>query len=279
MIRRVITISRQITEKVFSLKLIVSNLGMTDATGVYAKISSTSEWLSVTSDSAYIGTLSAKTDITLSDKLSVKIKDEVPDKGVATLNFYLKMIKQKRVIQLISLYMHLGFHIASLILEDSVLGNGDHIADPGETLNLIFNVNNQGSSNISGQFNVSSQTDNIEILEQTKSSGLLQFGGTTEIPVMVKISESAPSGSYMSISSILDCTPYIINEDFSFRVGKVRESFEASSFTVFPWINTSTKPWIITNISSADGIISAQSGAITHNGKTSLKINTVYNST
>jgi len=262
-------------ESVF-LKLTIGNLGMTNATGVYAKITSTSDWLSITSDSAFIGTLSAKSEITLSDILGVKIKDNVPDKGVATIKLLLKDDKTEKSYTIDVLIHAPELDIINLILEDTDLGNGDHIADPGETLNLIFRVNNTGSSNISGQFSISSNTTDISILEQTKSSGLLQFGGTTEIPVMVKISETAPSGSYIPISSILDCTPYIVNEDFSFRVGKVRESFEAESFNVFPWINTSSKPWIITNGNSADGIVSAQSGAITHNGKTTLKIKTIY---
>ena len=53
----------------FYLKLTLSNLGLTDASNVSAKISSTSGWLTITSDSAFIGTLAAKSDNVLSDKL------------------------------------------------------------------------------------------------------------------------------------------------------------------------------------------------------------------
>ena len=74
---------------------------------------------------------------------------------------------------------------------------------------------------------------------------ILKFGETTDIPVKVKLSESASSGSFISFSSLLDCTPYILNKDFSFRVGRIRESFESSSFNVFPWINISQVPWTI----------------------------------
>jgi hypothetical protein len=67
-----------------------------------------------------------------------------------------------------------------------------------------------------------------------------------------------------------------VNKDFSFRVGKIRESFEASSFNVFPWINLSHVPWVITSASSYDGLISARSGAIDHTGSTSLILRSVY---
>jgi hypothetical protein len=93
---------------------------------------------------------------------------------------------------------------------------------------------------------------------------------------MVKLSETAPIGSLISVSSILDCSPYIVDKDFAFRVGKVRESFESSSFNIFPWINISPIPWIIDSTKSYDGNLSARSGAISNNGSTSLVIRTIY---
>jgi len=93
---------------------------------------------------------------------------------------------------------------------------------------------------------------------------------------MVKLSETVPSGSAISLAALLDCNPYIVNKEFNFRVGKIRESFEASSFNVFPWINISSIPWVVTSETSKDGIVSARSGAISHSGSTSLSIRTIY---
>ena len=67
-----------------------------------------------------------------------------------------------------------------------------------------------------------------------------------------------------------------VYKDFSFRVGKVRESFEASSFNVFPWVNISPVPWIITPQDYYEGGLSARSGAIGHNESTSLILRTFY---
>jgi hypothetical protein len=93
---------------------------------------------------------------------------------------------------------------------------------------------------------------------------------------MVKLSETAPIGSLISVSSLLDCSPYVVNRDFAFRVGKVRESFESSSFNIFPWINISPIPWIIDSTKSYDGNLSTRSGAISHDGSTSLVLRTLY---
>ena len=61
-----------------------------------------------------------------------------------------------------------------------------------------------------------------------------------------------------------------------FRVGRIRESFESSTFSVFPWINISKKPWTITGTNSIDGVVSARSGAISHNSTSSLIMRTFF---
>ena len=260
----------------FYLKLTVSNLGLTTTNNVYAKISSTSEWLTINADSAFIGTIAAKSQIILSDKLKITVKGNVPDMSVATIHIKLKDAQtEKNYTTEISIHSP-DLMILSCIMDDKITGDGDYIADPGETFNLVFRIKNQGTSDISGQFSIASLMSDITVLEPTKNSGVLKYGQTTDIPVLVKLSETVPSGYIISVNSTLDCAPFLIKKDFSFRVGRIRESFEASSFNVFPWINVSQVPWTINGTNSVDGIISAKSGAISHNASTSLLIKTVY---
>jgi Peptidase family C25/Propeptide_C25/Peptidase family C25, C terminal ig-like domain len=258
------------------LKLKISNLGLTDVHGLYAKISSSSDLVTITGDSAYIGTLPAQSDMVLSNSLGISISNDVPDLSVVTFNLILKdQLSEKHYS--IDICVHAPYlQIVNCIVDDKIVGNGDFIPDPGESFNLVFKVRNQGSSNINGQFNISSSDNNISIVQPSVKSGVLQFGQITDIPVMVKLSETVPIGSLISVSSILDCSPYIVNRDFSFRVGKVRESFESSSFNIFPWINKSPVPWIIDSTKSYDGNLSARSGAISDNGSTSLIIRNIY---
>jgi len=260
----------------FFLKLTLSNLGLTDAHNLYAKISSSSDWVTITSDSVSIGTLLSKSDTVLSNNLGISVSNNVPDMGVVTLNLLLKdQLTEKHF--LIDICIHSpDLQIINCVMDDKTFGNGDNIPDPGETFRLVFKVRNQGSSNTTGQFNIFSPDGDISIVDPSVKSGVLQFGEVTDIPILVKLSETAPSGSLISIQSTLDCNPYVVNKDFSFRVGKIRESFEASSFNVFPWINLSHVPWVITSASSYDGLISARSGAIDHTGSTSLILRSVY---
>jgi len=258
------------------LKLTLSNLGLTDAQNLYAKVSSTSDLVTITKDSAYVGTLAAGSEIILSDGLGLNISENVPDLGVIVVNLILKdEISEKHYT--IDILVHSPeLQILNCVLDDKQDGNGNNVPDPGETFNMIFMVRNQGTSNISGQFSISSTDNEISIVDPSVKSGVLKFGGITNIPVQVKLSPSVSDGTLITVSVLLDCNPYIVEKDFSFKVGKIRESFEASSFNIFPWINVSPVPWTITSSTSYDGILAARSGAIPNGSSTALTIKPIY---
>ena len=260
----------------FFLNLTVSNLGLGDATGLYAKISSASDHLIIIDDSVYIGTLKAKSEKILPDNIKLKITGIVQDMDILTLDLLLKDSKTEKHYKLDISVHSPELAITTCVLNDTIAGNRNNVADPGETFYLIFKVLNEGSSNIAGQFYASSNSPDLTILDPNVKSGDIKFGETIDVPVKVKLSESAASGSFISVSSILDCTPYILNKDFSFRVGRIRESFESQSFNVFPWINISQVPWTIEGTNSYEGVVSARSGQISHGTATSLIIRTIF---
>jgi hypothetical protein len=260
----------------FYLSLSLSNLGLEDATDSYVKISSTAEWIQIETDSAYIGTLPHTSTVSISDKLRIKVSDNVPDMGISSVKLVLKSRKTVKNY-VVDLVLHApDLNILSYVIDDNLTGNGDHIADPGETFYMVFRVSNQGSSDASGKFSILSQDAGITILEPETTSGILKAGQTSDIPMLVRLSEVTGSGSYISIGSKLISFPFTISKDFVFRVGRIRESFEALSFNIFPWINSSSVPWIINQSGYYEGTVSARSGAIGHNASTSLLIKTYY---
>ncbi len=258
------------------LKLRISNLGLTEATNLTATISSTSPWVTINTNAALIGTLAARSETILEDLLELTIDDNVPDLGIVTVNLTLKDSRIEKKYKLDIVVHAPDLEIINCIIDDSATGNGNYVADPGETFSLIFQIRNLGSSNTSGQLVAESLENDLEVLDPNVKSGVLQFGEITNLPILVKLSESALYGDFISLSTTLDCSPFIVNRNFGFRVGKVRESFETASFRVFPWINPSAKPWTIIESASADGNLAARSGAIGHNGNSALMMRTYY---
>jgi hypothetical protein len=258
------------------LRVKVSNLGKKPSTNLSASITSTSPWVTIITNSVSIGTLAARSEIVLSDKFNLKIADDIPDLGIITINLTLKDSQEEKSYKIDFRIHSPALEIVNCLIDDSATGNNNNVADPGEVFTLIFQVRNHGSSNTSGQITVSSLDDKLEILDSNVKSGILQSGTITGIPVTVKLSQSAQHGDYISFLSNLDCSPYIVDKNFQFRVGRIRESFESASFEVFPWINLSSKPWIITSASSFDGIFSARSGSISHNSSSVLILRTYF---
>jgi hypothetical protein len=260
----------------FMLNLTISNSGTQGTSGLYAKISSFSPWLTISGDSVMIGNLSPDGKITLDDSFLLRVSPDVPDLKIITIDILLKDSKDARHFK-IDICAHApSLDISGLLIDDTVTGNGNYTPDPGETVNLQFIIANQGTGSTSGIFTVSSVTSGVNVIEPSKSSGVLSAGETTSISEPLKLSENISIGSTVTITANLNCDPLHVQRDFSFKVGKIRESFESSTFRVFPWINKSLIPWKITNTYSYDGRIAARSGAITHNQTSSISIRTFY---
>ena len=259
------------------LKLTLLNSGTSAATGLYAKISSTSPYVSLLSDSVMIGNLPPGEEAVLNNSFPLTISEVVPDLGIITIDLTLKDSRDEKRYK-IDICAHAPkLDITGLLIDDSVTGNGNYVPDPGETVNLVFNVSNLGTSSSSGIFTISTSNPDITLLEPAKSSGNLVADSSTDIKVPVKLSDNISIGTTIQLSAQLNCGSINVNKNFSFKVGRIQESFESSTFRAFPWINRSTIPWKLNSVDPYDGRLAAQSGSITHNQSSSLLIKTYYN--
>jgi hypothetical protein len=256
----------------FYLKLIIDNLGVTDLTGLYAKLTTTSGLVTLNNDLVNIGTLTGKSQIILPTCFGLKVSNLISDKSTVTLNLELgdaKIVKNYKI----DICLHAPvFEILNCIIDDSGIGNGNRIAEPGESFNLLFKVSNSGSSNSSGTMNILSQPALVTIFNPSVNTGSLNYDHVTTIPVSVQLSPAAPHGGSFDISSTLNCTPYIKNKSFTIPIGRTRESFEYQNLTVFPWVNSTTYPWTITSSQVNEGQYSARSGVIPDSKESVLKM-------
>ncbi len=260
----------------FYLDLKLGNYGGTDASGIRAVISSDSEWINILSDSVYIGTLPAGSEIILDNDFEISLSEKVPDQGIFSVNLYVRgPHTNKHFILTVEVHSAV-LEILSCTIDDTAEGNGNFIADPGEMFNLIFRIVNRGTSSTEGNLDIAGFSDNLAIPDPSVKSGLLESENSSEIKVTVRLSETASTGDFFSINSVLNCPPDYVSRDFTFRTGRIRESFESGTFIVFPWINTGNKPWIINKDYALDGNISARSGMINQNEKSSLTIRSIY---
>ncbi len=258
------------------LRLKLENPGSVEVNDVTASISTTSEYINLLSSSALIGTMAPGSVHILYDEFSFKIQGDISDKHTVTFDLALRYGTEEKLYRIdIVIHAPLLF-ISHYLIDDTEYGNGNLIAEAGERLDLIFSVINQGGSSTSGIFSLSSEDPEIAIIEPTKNSGILNSGESVELRHRVRIAEGTPTGKVINVSTLLNCDPFYASRDFTLKVGRIRETFESASFKVFPWINVSPEPWIITETDRFDGIKSARSGYITDNGNSTLGMKVLY---
>jgi hypothetical protein len=250
----------------------ISNLGNETSSDTYIKIRSESEWVTILSDSASIGEIPAKTEVTIDKVFTISIGSNIPDQGI--ISFVITVANSESAADYVhDIIVQSPFlSIVSLRFDDSSWGNGNGLPDRGETLNFVFSVNNSGSSDAVGIFRLTDISEGISLQETVIGTGLIPPGETIEIEAVATISPLAAPGTRLSLESTVDCGFYSNNRQFDMFTGKIKESFEYGNFDLFPWIISETTPWIITETDSYDGIKSATSGTISNSSSSTLRI-------
>jgi hypothetical protein len=260
-------------DETFYLTMKIGNLGNKSSLNAWLKVTTDSEWVTVLTDSVFIGEIPAKGSLETDKAFMMKLGDNIPDKSLISIN--IKAADADTVMEY--MYDIVGYApeltIVSLKYDDTVNGNGNLLPERGESLDLIFSVRNSGSSMAEGDLLITNTPDGLSYFEMSVPTGPIPAGESVEVRVPVVVSDHSPPGTLIPVDSRIECGFYSRERSFEMSVGQTRESFEYDRFDIFPWINNSPVPWVVTGNYAYDQTRSAASGAITHNGSTFLRIN------
>jgi len=251
----------------------LENPGSAASSDAWARISSDSEWLTIIDDSVFIGVINAGSTIRLHEAFKVTIGNDIPNFGLISYKVTIYDNGKYREYLNDMVVNAPVVSVTAIRIDDSSEGNGNLLPDQGESINILFAITNTGMSPASGIFRIVNNPDGINLDVSEVATGIMQPGITNEVSLRGTISPAAIPGDKIVLETFLDCGFYTDIRSFTLSVGKTMESFESGTFTVFPWQNTSTSPWLISTAESYEGHMSAVSGIISHNGITSLKIN------
>jgi len=245
----------------FSLDISIQNAGLQPASGAYLKLASGNEYITIESpDSIPIGDIAELSEISLTDKFLVNISDSIPDN--TSIQFTLRLFYGENIEEMkfnVMLYAP-EVSIISDLIDDQVSGNGNFRPEAGETIDIIIDIINNGSSSISGILNLFDISPYLSVGVTNQGTGILDPGDTISITFSGDISGSTPDNEIITYSASLVCDRYISMSDFSFIVGGTIEDFETANFISFPWKNDESFPWIITSDDAQNNVYSAMSG-------------------
>jgi len=136
------------TEQI-SLGITVENLGVETATELVATLSSEIEYITFTDDTENYGDLDAGAEMAIADAFSFDVADDIPD--MTSIPFLLTITGAEDSWEAsFNLTAHApAFSIGNYMIADDIVGNSNGRLDPGETAEIIVNVQNIGSSTAS----------------------------------------------------------------------------------------------------------------------------------
>ena len=157
------------------------------------------------------------------------------------------------------------FAVTNIELEETE-GNGNGIADYGETMTLHFTIQNTGSSHAPGTcFGVYCSAPEISFGENIFSLDELNPGDNAQVDFTFDI---APDRALPTAFELILATysgRYIVYDNYFVNVGCEIEDFETGDFTQYDWQMTENHPWTITNRGAYEGSSCAKSPQLNDN--------------
>jgi hypothetical protein len=256
----------------FSVHVTLKNVGSDPSDEMLATLSGSDPYVTLTSiTTRNFGVIANGATSTLNDAYSFTVANNAPDQHVAEFELQMTDGSDNWEAMLLITINAPDLSISASFIIDDTGGNNNGQADPGETLNLVFEVSNQGNSQATNVGAIlSSANPYLTINTSSVNIAQLNAGATENATFSVSIDEDTPAGTPIQLTLTAGSGAYDASRDFTLVVGLIIEDFESGDFTKFNWTFTGNQPWVITDVEPYEGTFSAKSGAITHSQSSQL---------
>jgi Zinc carboxypeptidase/Carboxypeptidase regulatory-like domain/FlgD Ig-like domain len=168
-----------------------------------------------------------------------------------------------------------GVYIAFLGFElDEMIGNNNGYIDPGETMDMLVSLRNNGSVLAEDVEGILSTTSvNVTMNNGEVSFGDIEIGAETFGIFTFTVDVATPIGELLAFDFEVTANAgsYTTNFDIACMVGIAIEDFESNSFNSFEWEFGGNLDWTISS-EAYEGSFSAKSGDIGDSQDTSLMV-------
>jgi len=177
------------------LNVAAENVGTEVASGVTATLSTTNPYITITDNGYTFGDISAGTTVTGPAAFEIFIHENAPDGHIAVLEVEFNSTSKNSWVSSLALPLHAAVIDMPEYTVVDVTGNNNGKIDPGETVQLTIQLENQGSSDA---FNVSAlltcPDPFITINQGTQNYGNINAGATVQQSFAVTASVATPAG-------------------------------------------------------------------------------------
>jgi hypothetical protein len=184
----------------------LSNAGNEDATDVDASITVSSEYIELTDSTEFYGDITSGDTVSVTDGFAFNVADNIPDDYQIRFDVTAQDAEGRTVWESVFfITAHApDLNFLSFSIDDSE-GNGNGKIDPGETVNLMVDIINNGSSeayNILGS--LTSESNYVTVNSDAQTYGDVAGSESAQAVYSVSSEEDTPEGYFASF--ILDLT-------------------------------------------------------------------------
>ncbi|MBE0639954.1 MAG: T9SS type A sorting domain-containing protein [Bacteroidales bacterium] len=175
-----------------TLDMTLKNVGVAQATNVSTTMTSADEYVTITDNYAFVGTVAPNATVTVNNAFALTVSANIPDNHSVSFT----LTSTNGTDTWIS-YISITGHAPHLKFKEYVVNDGGNgILDPGETAPLVITVENTGSAaayNVIGS--LTSTDPYVSVLtSQPQNMGNLNAGTTANCTFTVSASGNVPAG-------------------------------------------------------------------------------------
>lgn len=257
---------------VVNLDVVLSNLGVANATDVYATVGTTSPYITVLNDSVYVGNIAQGGNYNLSGNFQVQVANIFPNNTIAPIQVFIHSNNNTsaKTINLNLLAPHLIFESSQI---NANTGDNDGIIDPGESFTLTIQNKNDGQGTLFGlKSRLNSFYTGATVTNSLLDVPTIASGESVSSVFTITINPSVADGTIIPLYHSFYKGEYLVNQTVYIVVGRTMEDFESGNFTLFPWTNSSNA-WTVVNSNVYAGTYSAKSKtSLANDASSSLQI-------
>jgi len=254
-----------------TLSLDIKNVGNQTAESVTARISTESEYITITNNEETIGNITSNEIINLTNAFGFTIANDIPDQEsvVFTISFEGQDTWSSNFTMKINSPV---FEFQNISIDDSE-GNNNGKLDAGETVTISLPIKNIGHA-LSEDISLAISTNTDEIITLGSESMELDAINIDELgnaTFELTVAENVESGTLANLSFSLESGEYTASQEIALTIGEIVESFESGDLESFAWEN-GTPGWQVVSAGAQDGTYCIQSVDIDDYQKATISI-------
>lgn len=260
--------------EIIKLNAELKNVGNNIGNGIIAKLSSNSQYITITDSVENFGNISSGLIKSINNAFTFQVAQLLPDQTLAS--FELKITDNTNNSWTYNFNIVLNapkIQIGNIVIND-ITGNNNGRLDAGETVSFKITVKNTGNSDASNVITTISSLNNFLILNNTSVNiGNLQKNSTYDCDFQISANSNVQVGMPFTVNINTGNGVYNDDKIYTGMIGSLIEDFESGFFNKFNWDTTSPKPWTITSVDTYEGYFCAKSGVIPDNDSSVIFLN------